>query len=135
MLALIEDRVYTKTADVPEIRDAGLNLFLKHIIRPPIDKHIVSAILTQIRVERDGNTINCSAVKGCVDVFLSLHSEPDGPHVYKSILELAILRESELFYSAEGQRLVDDCDAPEYLRRVRHLFPGSDLRFTLIQRR
>ena len=34
---------------------------------------------------------------------------------YKTILEPAILRESELFYSSEGQRLVDDCDGPEYL--------------------
>ena len=113
--------MYTKSAGVPEIRDAGLSLFLKHLIRPPIDKHIVSAILTQIRVERDGNVINCSAVKGCVDVFLSLQPEPDGPSVYKTILEPAILRESEAFYGAEGQRLVDDCDASEYLRRVRPL--------------
>ena len=114
--------MYTKAADVPEIRDAGLDLFLKHIIRPPINKQVVSAILTQIRVERDGNMINCSAVKGCVDVFLSLHSLPDGPPVYKTMLEPEILRESELFYSAEGQSLVDDCDTPEYLRRVRHLY-------------
>jgi Cullin family len=117
----LKDRVYTKSADVPEIREAGLDLFLKHIIRPPIDKHLVSAILTQIQVERDGHVINRSAVKGCVDVFLGLHAEPDGPSVYKQELEPAILQESQLFYQNEGRRLLVSCDAPEYLRRVSKL--------------
>jgi cullin 3 len=78
----------------------------------------VSATLTQIQVERDGHVINRSAVKGCVDVFLSLKTEPEGPSVYTQYLEPAILKASEAFYKAEGQRLLDSCDTPEYLRRV-----------------
>ncbi|OJA13390.1 hypothetical protein AZE42_07598 [Rhizopogon vesiculosus] len=112
------DRVYTKANDVPEIWDAGLDLFLKHIIRPPIQDHIISAVLSLIRIERDGYVISRSAVKECVDVLLRLSIEHDSKTVYKRDLEPAVLKASEIFYSAEGKHLLETCDAPEYLRRV-----------------
>lgn len=114
-----KDRVYSRTADVPEIWDAGYNLFVKHILKAPISQHISSAILTQIQIERDGYPINRSAVKECVDVLLLLRAEDGaGPSVYKRDLEPAILKESEVFYKGEGERLLESCDAAEYLRRV-----------------
>jgi cullin 3 len=116
-----KDRVYTKVDNVPEIWDAGLHLFLKHIIRPPIQDHLVKAILKQIQFERDGYGINLSPVKGCVDVFLNLNIDDTGVTVYKRDLEPAVLRESEAFYRAEGEKLLEFCDAPEFLRRVGEL--------------
>ena len=119
MRCRVKDRVYTKTADVPEIWDAGYNLFVKHILKAPISQHISSAILTQIKIERDGYPINRSAVKECVDVLLLLHVEDGaGPSVYKRDLEPAILKESDAFYKGEAERLLESCDAPEYLQRV-----------------
>lgn len=117
-MLMVQDRVYSKTAHVPEIWDAGLNLFLQLIIRPPIQDHIILAILNQIQTERDGYAINRSAVKGCVDVLLHLYDESIGISVYKRDLEPAFLRESEAFYKKEGEYLLETCDAPEYLRRV-----------------
>ncbi|KAI0925756.1 hypothetical protein AcW1_008104 [Taiwanofungus camphoratus] len=122
------DRVYSKTAHVPEIWDAGLNLFLQLIIRPPIQDHIISAILNQIQTERDGYAINRSAVKGCVDVLLHLYDESIGISVYKRDLEPAFLRESEAFYKKEGEYLLETCDAPEYLRRVASRFDSEESR-------
>jgi len=122
------DRVYSQTAKVPEIWDAGLNLFIKHIIRPPIEDHMISAILTQIQTERDGYVINRSAVKGCVDVLLQLLDDRDGISVYKRDLEPAVLRESEVFYKREGLHLLETCDAPEYLRRVENRFDSEESR-------
>ena len=113
-----QDRVYTKSVKVPEIWDAGLLLFIKHILRSPIQEHIISAVLTQIQVERDGYVINRSAVKGCVDVLLQLFDERADASVYKRDLEPVILKESEAFYQREGEHLLEACDAPEYLRRV-----------------
>jgi hypothetical protein len=109
--------VHTKSANVPEIWDAGLLLFIKHIICPPIQQHLIDAILLQIRTERDGYVINRSAVLSCVDFLLQL-SEPGSPTIYKRDLEPAVLRESEAFYKSEGELLLQTCDAPEYLRRV-----------------
>ncbi|KAJ7475820.1 Cullin-domain-containing protein [Mycena latifolia] len=121
------DRVYAKSADVPEIWDVGLNLFLTHIIRPPIKDHLVTAILTQIQFERDGYVVNRSAIKGCVDVFLTLE-DANGLTVYKRDLEPALLRESQTFYESEGLKLLQSCDAPEYLRRVESRFESEDSR-------
>ncbi|OCH95394.1 Cullin-domain-containing protein [Obba rivulosa] len=122
------DRVYTKTANVPEIWDAGLQLFVKHIIKPPIEDHVISAALTQIQTERDGYVINRSAVKGCVDVLLQLHDPHDDSTIYKRDLEPAVLRESEMFYKLEGERLLETCDAPEFLRRIEERFTQEDSR-------
>ncbi|KAH7884715.1 Cullin [Phlebopus sp. FC_14] len=119
------DRVYTKQDEVPEIWDAGLDLFLKHIIRPPIQDHIVSAVLSLIQIERDGYVISRSAVKECVDVLLQLCVDRDGKTVYKRDVEPAILKASEVFYVAEAQRLVTACDAPEYLRRAEARFDSE----------
>ena len=71
-----------------------------------------------MRTERDGYVINRSAVKCCVDVFLQLSDETYGVSIYKRDLEPAILKESEAFYKAEGVKLIETCDASEYLRRV-----------------
>lgn len=119
-----QDRVYTKSNDVPEIWDAGLELFLKCIVRPPIQDHVVSAVLTLIQIERDGFVISRSAVKECVDVLLQLVVDQDGKTVYKRDLEPEILSASEVFYKAEAQRLITTCDAPEYLRRVSLMLTG-----------
>jgi cullin 3 len=91
---------------------------LKHIIRPPIQDHVTSAILSLIQIERDGYVISRSVVKECVDVLLQLSVDHDAKTVYKRDLEPAVLTASEAFYSAEGKRLLETCDAPEYLRRV-----------------
>ncbi|KAG9315306.1 Cullin [Chiua virens] len=122
------DRVYTKSNEVPEIWDAGLDLFLKCIIRPPIQDHVVSAVLTLIQIERDGYVISRSAVKEGVDVLLQLIVDQDGKTVYKRDLEPAILSASETFYKAEAQRLVSTCDAPEYLRRAEGRFESETSR-------
>ncbi|THH15832.1 hypothetical protein EW146_g4703 [Bondarzewia mesenterica] len=122
------DRIYTKEAKVPEIGEAGRHLFLTHIIRPPIKDHVTAAILSLLRIEREGYTINRSAATGCVDVLLQLTVATDGTTVYKRDLEPAILRESEAFYKAEGERLLETCAAPEYLRRVDARFAEEESR-------
>ena len=81
---------------------------------------MISAILTLIQTERDGFTINRSSVKGCVDVFLQLQdtSSREPVSIYRRDIEPAVLKESEVFYKKEGERLLETCDAPEFLRRV-----------------
>ncbi|KAF8968105.1 Cullin-domain-containing protein [Flammula alnicola] len=96
------DRSHTKSAGVPATHEMGLELFLNHIIKPPIRDHLVSAILNQVRHERDGDVIGRSTVKGCVDVFLSLEVDRDGTTVYKRDLEPVFLAEKR--FDAEESR-------------------------------
>ena len=63
--------------------------------------------------------INRSAVKGCVEVLLELREDVGAPSVYLRDLEPAILRESEIHYRAEGEKLLATCSTPECLRKVR----------------
>lgn len=122
------DRVYSKNNQVPEIWESGLYLFIRHILQSPIQEHLISAILTEIHVERDGYVINRSAVKGCVDVLLQLYEEGENISVYKRDLEPTVLRESELFYTKEAEHLLETCDASEYLRRVEMRFEQEESR-------
>ncbi|KAG8678291.1 Cullin-3, partial [Ceratobasidium sp. 394] len=119
------DRVYTDSARVPKIVDRGLELFLSEIIRStqaPIRTQLVSTILRLIRMERDGTTINRSAMKQCIDVLLTLRDTTvkvtAESTVYKMYLESEILAESEAYYKNRGKEMVEAHDLAEYIRSV-----------------
>ncbi len=108
-------------ANLLRVVNLGHDLFAKHIIRPPIKGHIISAVLSLLRIERDGYVINRFAIKRCVDLLLQLSDSSYGTTVYKRYLEHLILRQSYAYYSAQAGRLLVTCDALEYLRRVNPL--------------
>lgn len=107
-----------KSANVLEVVELGRDLFVRHIIRPPIKDHIINTILSLLHIERDGYVINRSAITNCVEALFLLSDHPDGTSVYKRYLEPEILRQSDVYYKAEAARLLETCDALEYLRRV-----------------
>jgi cullin 3 len=111
-----------KSANLLEVVDLGRDLFVKHIIRPPIKVHVINAILSLLHIERDGYVINRSAITSCVDTLSKLSDSSDGMTVYKQYLEPEILSQSEAYYKAEAGRLLETCDTLEYLRRVSLLF-------------
>ena len=112
-----------KTANLLEVVDLGRDLFVKHIVRPPIKDHVINAILSLLHIERDGYVINRSAIMNCVDTLSKLSDSSDGMTVYKQDLEPEVLRQSEAYYKAEASRLLETCNTLEYLRRVRHFSP------------
>lgn len=112
----IQDRIYPEKANLPTTWGKGLELFLKHIIRSPINDHVVATILELVKYEREGYPINRSSVKACVDVFHGLQT--DQGTVYKRDVEQQFLKESQAFYEAEAHNLLSTCECPEYLRRV-----------------
>jgi cullin 3 len=107
-----------KSANLLEVVDLGRDLFVKHIIRPPIKDHVIHSILSLLHIERDGYVINRSAIMSCVDTLSKLSDSSDGMTVYKQYLEPEILSQSEAYYKAEAGRLLETCDTQEYLRRV-----------------
>lgn len=95
-----------------------MKLFREHMLKRPILDHIVSAILNEIEVEREGYVINRSAVKSCVDILLQLQEGYDGPNVYQSVVEPEIISSSRIYYAREGDALLNSCDAPGFLKKV-----------------
>jgi cullin 3 len=107
-----------KSANLLEVVDLGRDLFVKHIIRPPIKDHVINSILSLMHIERDGYVINRSAIMSCVDTLSKISDSPDGTTAYKQYLEPEILSQSEAYYKAEAGRLLETYDTVEYLRRV-----------------
>jgi len=122
------DRVYTTSAAVPGTWELGRTLFRDHIMRTSIRDHLINAILNQIRFEREGYVINRSAVKGSVEVFLSLDTDDGKSTLYEQYLEPAVLAESEAYFKAEGEKLVQLCDASAFLKRVEERYSSEDAR-------
>ena len=115
--------MYTASASVPQIYDVGLTLFLQHIVRSskyPIHTHLIATLLSQLQLERDGETITRSTVRECVDILLRLSSTTaDGSqNVYLSDLEPDLLKRSREFYHLEAATLLETGDSALYLRNV-----------------
>jgi cullin 3 len=111
-----------KPADLLGVVDLGRDLFVKHVLRSPTRDHVNNAILSLLRLERDGHVINGSTITNCVDNLLRLSDNSDGMTVYKRHLEPDFLRQSEAYYKAEVGKLLETCNVLQYLRRVNPLF-------------
>ncbi|KAK2463401.1 hypothetical protein APHAL10511_004487 [Amanita phalloides] len=122
------DRVYTVNADVPGTWDLGRLLFREHIMKVSIREQLICAILNQIHFEREGYVINRSSVKGSVDIFTSLYTEDEHTSLYEQYLEPAILSESTAYYKAEGDKLLQLCDASAFLKRVDERYESEESR-------
>ncbi|RKO86954.1 Cullin [Blyttiomyces helicus] len=135
------DKVYVGPASVPPVYDLGLNLYRDVIVRSlthPIRTRLVETLLDQIRLERENEMINRSAVKGVVQMLATLtdrtvisgrsaaaammHGGTTGSRssektVYEIDFELKFLEASRSFYRIESETFLRDCDAKEYLKR------------------
>jgi len=121
-----QDKVYAPSAGVPLIYDAGLALFLENIVRAskyPIHTHLIATLLSQVQLERDGETITRSTVRECVDILLRLTvpEREGGRNVYLTDFEPEFLKRSAEFYRLEAIEFLETGDAPQYLRNVSYL--------------
>lgn len=115
------DRVYAKTANVPLVYDLGLELFRDTIVRSqkhPIQNHLLDVLLQQIKLERENEIIDRSSVKASMDMLLELTDASTKDTVYATDFEGRFLETSSEYYRVEGQMLVGECDAPEYMKKV-----------------
>ncbi|RHZ72680.1 hypothetical protein Glove_241g8 [Diversispora epigaea] len=115
------DRVYAKSANVPPVYDLGLELFRDTIVRSqkyPIQIHLLDVLLQQILLERENEIIDRSSVKASMDMLLELVDASTRETVYSIDFEGRFLETSAEYYRVEGQMLVGECDAPEYMKKV-----------------
>uniref|UniRef100_A0A8C6TQ37 Cullin 4A n=1 Tax=Neogobius melanostomus TaxID=47308 RepID=A0A8C6TQ37_9GOBI len=74
-------------------------------------KRTVDGILEQIERERNGETVDRSLLRSLLGMLSDLQ-------VYKEAFEEKFLNETNRLYAAEGQRLMQERDVPEYLHHV-----------------
>ncbi|KAG5519550.1 hypothetical protein PMAC_001705 [Pneumocystis sp. 'macacae'] len=113
------DKVYIKQANKLKIYDICVILFRDYVIKYekiPFGNYAIMIILDQIRFERQGNKINNSQIKSCVNIFTSLPDKAnENKTVFESDLEVYILLETREFYIKESKRLLGLLDASQYL--------------------
>ncbi|KAM9861186.1 cullin-4A isoform 2-T2 [Aulostomus maculatus] len=110
---LFLDRTYVlQSSLLPSIWDTGLELFRAHIVSDSaVQKRTVDGILEQIELERNGETVDRSLLRSLLGMLSDLQ-------VYKESFEERFLTETNRLYAAEGQRLMQERDVPEYLHHV-----------------
>ncbi|KAG2219618.1 hypothetical protein INT45_011343 [Circinella minor] len=107
--------------NLPHIFDMGLALFRDKVIRSEkyaIQSQLISAMLTQIQLERHGEVIDRTAVNSAVTMLSELIDPITRESVYVVDFETKYLETSTAFYQVESQTLASSYDAPEFMRKV-----------------
>jgi len=92
--------------------ETGLEIFKIHIISNPlVQTRTVDGLLFVIDKERQGDTVDRSLLKSLLRMLSDLG-------IYQEAFETKFLVSTERMYSAEGQRLMQEREVPEYLAHV-----------------
>lgn len=107
------DRTYVlQNPSIPSIWDMGLELFRRIIVvNPLVRARIVEGLLMLIEKERQGDTVDRTLLKSLLRMLSDLQ-------IYDDAFEEKFLAATERLYAAEGQRLMQEMDVPEYLLHV-----------------
>ncbi|NWV10755.1 CUL4A protein, partial [Ptilonorhynchus violaceus] len=110
---LFLDRTYVlQNSMLPSIWDMGLELFRNHIISDKqVQMKTIDGILLLIEQERNGEAVDRSLLRSLLSMLSDLQ-------VYKESFEQRFLEETNCLYAAEGQRLMQEREVPEYLHHV-----------------
>ncbi|KAG8322193.1 Cullin-4A [Homalodisca vitripennis] len=93
-------------------RDMGLDLFRHHIVlNTLVQTRTVEGLLMLIEKERQGDTVDRTLLKSLLRMLSDLQ-------IYQDAFESKFLVATEALYAAEGKRLIQDMEVPEYLHHV-----------------
>uniref|UniRef100_A0A2K5W092 Cullin-4B n=1 Tax=Macaca fascicularis TaxID=9541 RepID=A0A2K5W092_MACFA len=107
------DRTYVlQNSMLPSIWDMGLELFRAHIISDQkVQNKTIDGILLLIERERNGEAIDRSLLRSLLSMLSDLQ-------IYQDSFEQRFLEETNRLYAAEGQKLMQEREVPEYLHHV-----------------
>ncbi|KAG6020150.1 hypothetical protein E4U41_002963 [Claviceps citrina] len=124
------DRGYTQQepSRVP-IFATTIALFRDHILRSCLNANssnlvidmLISVMLDQINMEREGDVIDRNLIRSCSRMLNCLYDaqdEDESSKLYLTAFEPRFLSNSESFYGAECQRLLREADASTWLRHT-----------------
>nr|CAI5853256.1 unnamed protein product [Callosobruchus analis] len=107
------DRTYVlQNPNISSIWDMGLELFSKHIIlNTLVQTRVVEGLLMLIEKERQGDKVDRTLLKSLLRMLTDLQ-------IYDTAFEQKFLQSTERLYAAEGQRLMQQLEVPDYLAHV-----------------
>ncbi len=112
---LFLDRTYVlQRPKLLSIWELGLETFRRCIMTHPlVQSRTVDGMLMLIEQERHGDVVDHSLLKSLLRMLSDLQ-------IYREAFEKTFLVATEKLYAAEGQRLINERDIPEYLTHVEH---------------
>ncbi|KAK3094652.1 hypothetical protein FSP39_004482 [Pinctada imbricata] len=107
---LFLDRTYVlQNSSIMSIWDMGLELFRTHIVcHRTVQSRTVDGLLRLIERERNGETVDRQLMKSLLRMLSDLQ-------IYQAAFESKFLDATDKLYAAEGQRLMQERDVPEYM--------------------
>ncbi|KAG0233962.1 Cullin-4A [Actinomortierella wolfii] len=107
------DRTFAlQTLGVSSLWEMGLDQWRKNVMHAmEIRRKVLDGLLALIERERNGETIPLSLLTSLLRMLTDIH-------MYSQVFETPFLQASQLYYHAEGERLVHSLKLPEYLRHV-----------------
>lgn len=107
------DRTYVlQNALIHSIWDMGLDMFRSHIVMNSlVQTRTVDGLLMLIEKERQGDTVDRTLLKSLLRMLSDLQ-------IYHEAFENKFLSATERLYAAEGQKLMQEQDVPQYLHHV-----------------
>ncbi|XP_061430926.1 cullin-4A-like isoform X1 [Lethenteron reissneri] len=110
---LFLDRTYVlQNSMLPSIWDMGLELFRTHVVSDRlVQNRTIDGLLLLIERERSGETVDRSLLRSLLSMLSDLQ-------IYQDCFEQRFLVETNRLYAAEGQRLMQEREVPEYLHHV-----------------
>ncbi|KAI9544944.1 Cullin-4B [Dissostichus eleginoides] len=110
---LFLDRTYVlQNSMLPSIWDMGLELFRFYIISDlKVQCKTIDGILLLIEMERNGEAIDRTLLRSLLSMLSDLQ-------IYQDSFEQRFLEETNRLYAAEGQRLMQEREVPDYLHHV-----------------
>ncbi|KIL94890.1 cullin 3 [Fusarium avenaceum] len=124
------DRGYTQLeAQRIPIFATTIALFRDHILRSSLNTNtkeqvidiVISVILDQIDMEREGDIIDRNLLRGCSRMLSSLYEteeEKENDKLYITVFEPRFLENSKTYYAAECEKLLRESDAGAWLRHT-----------------
>jgi len=107
------DRTYViQTSSVKSLWEMGLELFKSHLVPcTEVLTKLSGGLLLMIQSERQGDAVNRVLLKSLLTMCSSLS-------IYTGAFEDPFLEATQVFYSLEGTRLLEQSEVPEYLKHV-----------------
>lgn len=107
------DRTYVlQNAQIASIWDMGLDLFRQYIMANTlVQTRVVEGLLMLIEKERQGDAVDRNLLKSLLRMLTDLQ-------IYQKTFEEKFLVATERLYAAEGMRLMQELEVPEYLAHV-----------------
>lgn len=126
------DRGYTQLeAQRVPIFTTTIGLFRDHILRSCLNANsknmvidiLISVILDQVDMEREGDVIDRNLIRSCSRMLSSLYEteeENENEKLYLTVFEPRFLDNSQSYYAAECDKLLRESDAGAWLRHTQN---------------